>query len=204
MILSATADLRTPADGALVIIGASTGGVRALCTLFQNLPALHAGILVVQHMPRFIQPSFVRTLRDHTSMSVDLARSGDVLGAGTVLLAPAESHCVLEGNRHIRLVTGPKVHFVCPAIDVTMKSVVAPATRNALIGIILTGMGRDGADGMVHLKQFGARTMAQDQASSAVFGMPMEAWKAGGTDLLLPPERIALTLTRWVPQARTA
>lgn len=190
--------LQSPANGALVVIGASTGGVRALCTLFERLPKLNASVLLVQHIPRFIQPSFVRTLQEHTPMRVDLARDGDELHPGTVLLAPAEVHCTLEQNRRVRLVTGPKVNYVCPSIDVAMKSVVPPISPASLIGILLTGMGRDGADGMVHLKKLGAKTVAQDEASCAVFGMPKEAWNAGGVDLLLPPARIARRLVQWV------
>ncbi|MBL9126349.1 MAG: chemotaxis protein CheB, partial [Verrucomicrobiales bacterium] len=111
---------------------------------------------------------------------------------------PADVHAVLEGNRRIRLVSGPKVNFVRPAVDVTMKSVVACPPPGVLVGVLLTGMGRDGADGMVHMRGLGARTVAQDEASSAVFGMPKEAWLAGGAELLLPPDRIARHLTWWV------
>jgi two-component system chemotaxis response regulator CheB len=196
MLPSAT--LSSSSNGHLVVIGASTGGVRALCVLFDHLPALNAAVLVVQHMPRYIQPSFIKTLREHTPMAVDFAREGELAQPGQVLLAPADVHCTLEQNRRVRLVAGPQVNYVCPSVDVTMKSVGQPATPGSLVGVLLTGMGRDGADGMVHLKKLGAKTVAQDQASCAVFGMPKEAWNAGGVDLLLPPERIARMLLQWM------
>jgi two-component system, chemotaxis family, protein-glutamate methylesterase/glutaminase len=186
--------IRSARDSALVVIGASTGGVRALCELFDHLPALPAAVLIVQHMPAYIQPSFVRSLGQHTPMPVDLARDGAMLAPGSVLLAPAGVHCAIERNRVIRLVGGPHVNFVCPAIDVTMRS-VEPSSA-PLLGVLLTGMGRDGAAGMVHLKNLGARTVAQNEASCAVFGMPKEAWNTGGVDHLLPPEGIA----RWICQ----
>lgn len=182
----------------LVLIGASTGGPRTLCTLFENLPALNAAFLVVQHLPKLIETSLVRSLQRHAAMPVDLVRDGASLVPGSVLLAPAGLHCTLDANHRLRLVAGPKVNYVCPSVDVTMGSVVAPTRGERLIGVLLTGMGEDGARGMVHLRQLGALTVAQDEASSAVFGMPKAAWNVGGTDLLLPPERIARQLTRWL------
>jgi len=169
-----------------------------LGTLFERLPALNAAVVLVQHMPAFIQASFVRSLRTKTTMDVDMAANGEVLRPGMVRVVPAEIHCVLEKNRRLRLVDGPKVHWVRPSVDVTMKSAVACESPDTLVGVLLTGMGKDGADGMVHLKKLGAKTVAQDEASSAVFGMPKEAWIAGGADLMLPPERIAQRLVWWV------
>lgn len=181
-----------------MLIGASTGGVRALGTLFDHLPVLNAAVVLVQHMPAFIQASFLRSLSAKTPMDVALARDGEVLQAGMVRLVPADIHCVLEQNRRLRLVDGPKVQWVKPAVDVTMKSAVACQPPDTLVGVLLTGMGKDGAEGMVHLKRMGAKTVVQDEASCAVFGMPKEAWMAGGADLMLPPERIAQRLVWWV------
>ncbi len=182
----------------LVVIGASTGGVRVLGALFERMPVLNAAVVLVQHMPAFIQTSFVSSLAAKTRMDVALARDGELLAPGTVRVVPADLHGVLEGNRRIRLVAGPKVHYVRPAVDVTMKSVVRPIAPSLLAGVLLTGMGRDGAEGMVHMRGLGARTVAQDEASCAVFGMPREAWMAGGAELLLPPDRIARQLAWWV------
>jgi two-component system chemotaxis response regulator CheB len=187
---------KTPAG--LAIIGASTGGVRALTTLFQNLRPVPAAIVLVHHMPDYIQQSFVRSLQKNTPMEVLLATDGMPLQAGKIFVAPSKFHCVLEQNRILRLTPGPKVNYVCPAVDVTMKSVLPPLLPAPLAGVLLTGMGRDGADGMVHLRSLGARTVAQDEESSAVFGMPKEAWKAGGAEMLLPPDRIARSLFHWL------
>lgn len=190
--------LPTPGGGSLIVVGASTGGVRALGELFSHLPRLNAAVLLVQHMPAYIQASFVRSLGAQTPMHVALAKSGEELEVGTVRIAPADVHCVLEENRRVRLEASPRVHFVRPAVDVTMKSVLPCRPPGVLVGVLLTGMGRDGAEGMVHLKRIGARTVAQDEASCAVFGMPKEAWIAGGVDCLLPPAGIAQRLSRWV------
>jgi len=184
--------------GSLILVGASTGGVRALSELFTHLPRLNAAIVLVQHMPAYIQASFARSLGALTPMDVAMAKDGEVLEVGTVRIAPADMHCVLEENCRIRLDGGPRVHFVRPAVDVTMKSVLPCRPPGVLVGVLLTGMGRDGAEGMVHLKRNGARTVAQDEASCAVFGMPKEAWVAGGVDCLLPPVGIAQRLCRWV------
>lgn len=198
MTSSPSRTVRGGGGGSLVLIGASTGGVRALGTLFDHLPVLNAAVVLVQHMPAFIQASFLRSLSAKTPMDVALARDGEVLQAGMVRLVPADIHCVLEQNRRLRLVDGPKVQWVKPAVDVTMKSAVACQPPDTLVGVLLTGMGKDGAEGMVHLKRMGAKTVVQDEASCAVFGMPKEAWMAGGADLMLPPERIAQRLVWWV------
>ncbi len=198
MSLPISANSKPAGGSGLVVIGASTGGVRALCTLFENMPPLNASVLLVQHLPRFIEPSFLQTLRRHTRMTVELAQDGALLKPGTISLAPAEVHCTLDRNSRIRLRPGPPVNYVCPSIDVAMKSLSSPPEDSPLVGILLTGMGRDGADGMVHMKRLGGYTLAQDEASCAVFGMPKEAWNAGGADALLPPERIARRLLLWV------
>lgn len=198
MSLPVPARARPTTDSGLLVIGASTGGVRALSTLFQNLPPINAAVLIVQHMPAFIEPSFVRSLQGYTRMRVAMAHDGDLMRPGQVLIAPADIHCALEQNTRIRLVHGPRVNYVCPAVDVAMKSVVASGRNAPMAGVLLTGMGRDGADGMVHMRRLGAYTVAQDEASCAVFGMPKEAWIAGGAETLLPPERIARRLAFWL------
>ena len=181
--------------GALIIIGASTGGVRVLCSLFQQMPPLRACILLVQHMPKFIQDSFANTLQKQTRMRVALAKDGDELREGHVFIAQAELHTQLCRNRKLHVAPGPKVNFVCPSIDVAMMSVI-PQPERRIIGVLLTGMGRDGADGMAHMKKCGATTIAQDESTCAVFGMPREAWRAGAVQQLLPPDRIASSLAQ--------
>lgn len=182
-------------NSALIIIGASTGGVRVLCSLFQQMPSLRASVLLVQHMPKFIQDSFAKTLQKQTQMRVSLAKDGDELREGHVFIAPPEYHTRITRNHRLHVVAGPKVNFVCPSIDVAMMSVIPQPSRR-LIGVLLTGMGRDGADGMAHMKKCGATTLAQDESTCAVFGMPKEAWRAGAVQHLLPPERIAISLAQ--------
>jgi two-component system chemotaxis response regulator CheB len=128
-------------------------------------------------------------------MEVRLAQDGDWLREGLVLVAPSEAHCTLQRNQRVRLAPGPKVNFVCPSVDVMMQSVKAPPAGQRLIGVLLTGMGKDGAAGLAHLKRLGALTIAQDEASSAVYGMPAEAVKLGCVDHELAPEGILRLLT---------
>jgi two-component system chemotaxis response regulator CheB len=187
---------QTPAPLNLIIIGASTGGTRILPVILQRLKPLKACILIVQHMPEFINISFVKTLGIHCCMPVRLANNGDLLQNGNVLVAPGGIHCSVTQNKTIRLWNGEKVNFVCPSIDVTMQSMQAPVSGETLTGIILTGMGRDGAAGIIHMKKLGGRTIAQDRASSAIYGMPDEAARTGCVDLILNPAEISLQLNR--------
>jgi two-component system chemotaxis response regulator CheB len=124
-----------------------------------------------------------------------------ILRPGAVYLAPSEAHCVLNGNRVLRVVPGPKVNFVCPAIDVTMQSVEAMAFES-LTGVLLTGMGKDGAAGLAHLKALGACTIAQSKETCAVHGMPAEAVRLGCVDLKLGPDEIARAIERRVRRRR--
>jgi two-component system, chemotaxis family, protein-glutamate methylesterase/glutaminase len=181
----------------LVIIGASTGGPGVVGGILGLLPPLPASVIVVQHMPRFINESFVRTLGKQASMPVRLIRDGDLLEAGTVYVAPSDVHCTLVLDRTFHLAAGPRVNYVCPSIDVTMESVRTPASERALVGVLLTGMGRDGAAGMGHLKRLGALTLAQNERTSAVYGMPAEAVKLGCVDRSLSPEGIAREVASW-------
>jgi two-component system, chemotaxis family, protein-glutamate methylesterase/glutaminase len=185
-----------PSLSGLIVIGASTGGPRVLCDLIGWLPPMRACILIVQHFPKFINPSFVRTLSRYTQAPVRLIQDGDELADGTVLVAPSEVHCRVVGNRHLQLASGPKVNYVCPSIDVTMESVTAPAPGLKLIGALLTGMGQDGAAGLAHIKRLGGLTVAQNQATCAVYGMPARAVERGCVDFELPPEEIAALLAQ--------
>jgi two-component system chemotaxis response regulator CheB len=177
----------------LAVIGSSTGGAGALRILLGALPAVDAAVVVVQHMPAYINASLCRTLGGVSRMPVRLIRSGETLERGTVYVAPSEAHLYLRRNSVAELRTGEKVNFVCPAVDVAMQS-VEPAPGGVLIGVVLTGMGKDGATGLLHMRRIGAATFAQDEASSTVYGMPKAAAEAGAVDSALPPERIALRL----------
>ena len=178
----------------LIVIGASTGGPKVLWDLFSAMPPLSACILIVQHFPKFINDSFVRSLSLRTQAKVRLAQHGDELAEGLVLVAPSEVHCRVVGNRHLHLASGPDVNYVCPSIDVTMQSLCAWPNGSKLIGVLLTGMGRDGAAGLAHVKQLGGLTIAQYEATCAVYGMPGAAVRLGCVDFELPPEKIATLL----------
>ena len=139
----------------LVVIGSSTGGTRVLNELFKQLPCLPASVVIVQHMRKFINVSLVRTLSQYTPMAVQLARAGDQLTEGGVFIAPSELHCTLVSNSTVHLEPDPKVNNVCPSIDVTMQSTNPPCDGQRLMGVLLTGMGKDGAAGLAPMKQVG-------------------------------------------------
>jgi two-component system chemotaxis response regulator CheB len=179
----------------LVIVASSTGGPRTLQQLLGGLPPLDAAFVVVQHMPAYINDSLCHSLARATDMEVTIPADGEELREGTVYLARSEVHLELTGNRRVALHGGDKVNFVCPSADVTMKSVVADA-RLQMIGVVLTGMGKDGAAGIEHLKRLGATTIAQEASSCVVNGMPRAAVETGCVDLVLPPAEIGSTLTR--------
>lgn len=187
-----------PAAGGwpLVVIGASTGGTRVLPELLGPLSRHGASLVIVQHMPRYINQSLVRTLGRHAACPVALVQDGERLEPGRIYVAPSEVHCTFVNNRSFHLAPGPAVHFVCPSIDVTMQSLRPPDAGQMMIGILLTGMGRDGAAGLAHLKRLGALTVAQNQASCAVYGMPAEAVRLGCVDHVLPPAEIARLVSR--------
>jgi two-component system, chemotaxis family, protein-glutamate methylesterase/glutaminase len=186
----------------VVAIGASTGGVTALTTVLTALPATAPGIVIVQHMP----PGFTRSFSDRLSgicaVRVKEAEDGDTVNPGQVLIAPGGHHMLLDrsGARYyVRLENGPRVGLHKPAVDVLFRSVAKVAGRN-VIGVMLTGMGRDGADAMKLMHDQGAATIAQDEASCVVFGMPKEAIAAGAVDDILPLERIAARILKLAEQ----
>jgi two-component system chemotaxis response regulator CheB len=173
----------------IVIIGSSAGGPRILNTIFHDLPRLDGCIIIVQHMPKFINDSLRQSLSRTTRMAVEMAKDGDVLESGKAYVAPSEVHMGLVKNQQIRLYFGEKRNYVCPSVDVTMESVVR-GDGLRFIGIVLSGMGRDGADGIRYLKKIGGYTIAQDEKSSVIFGMPQEAIKTGSVDWILTPVEI--------------
>jgi two-component system, chemotaxis family, protein-glutamate methylesterase/glutaminase len=177
----------------IVVIGASAGGPRVLKTLFHGMPRLRASVIVVQHMPKFINDSLRDSLAAETRMRVVIAQNGDPLEDGTVYIAPSEVHLVVRHNRSLRLAHGEKVNYVCPAVDVTMNSLFMEFGAS-FIGVVLTGMGRDGADGVVHVRRIGGVTLAQDEKTSSIFGMPKEAIATGCVDFVLPPEKIRVKI----------
>ena len=175
---------------AIVIIGASTGGPRTLRTVLGRLPFLdNTSVIVIQHMPRHINESIRKSLARVTAMKVKLAEDGDSLKEGVIYLSPGDVHTKIENNQCIRLIGGEKVNFVRPSIDVAMTSLGADPLTKA-IGVILTGMGSDGVAGISYIKRLGGATIAQNQASSVIYGMPKLAAETGDVDFILPPEKM--------------
>lgn len=175
----------------VVAIGASTGGPRALETVLTRLPEdLGAGVLVTQHMPSGFTRAFARRLNDLCRLTVREAEDGDPVVNGVVYVAPGDYHMLVDRSGRIRLDHSPPVEFVRPSADVMFHSVADVYGARAM-GVILTGMGRDGAAGMAALRRQGAWTIAQDESTCAVFGMPKAAIDCGGADEVLPLDRIA-------------
>jgi two-component system, chemotaxis family, protein-glutamate methylesterase/glutaminase len=177
----------------VVLIGASTGGTEALRLLLEELPVETPGVVIVQHMPEKFTASFAERLNQLCRVSVKEACDGDSVLPGHVLIAPGNHHTLLKrsGARYyVEVKDGPLVSRHRPSVDVLFRSAARYAGANA-IGVILTGMGDDGAHGLLEMKQAGANTIAQDEATSVVFGMPAEAIKLGGVDQILPLSDIA-------------
>jgi two-component system chemotaxis response regulator CheB len=177
----------TATTNKIIAIGASTGGTEALRRVLTCFPPNSPGILVVQHMPAQFTTSFAQRLDSLCDVRVKEAQDGDSVVNGQVLIAPGNYHMLLRrsGARYfVQVKQGPLVHHQRPSVDVLFKSVADYAGANAL-GIILTGMGADGADGLLRMKQAGARTIAQDEKSCVVFGMPREAIKIGAVERIV-------------------
>ena len=184
----------------VIAIGASTGGTEALKKVLTRLPANAPGIAVVQHMPANFTTSFAERLNSLCQLTVKEASDNDSVVPGTVLIAPGNYHMILRrsGARYyVEVKTGPMVHHQRPAVDILFKSTAKYAGANA-IGVILTGMGADGAEGLLEMKKAGAGTIAQDERSCVVFGMPKEAIKLGAVDSVLPLDQIAAEMMRMV------
>lgn len=183
----------------IVAIGTSTGGTQALETILSALPQVTPGILVVQHMPEKFTAAFAQRLDTLSRVRVAEARDGDRVLPGHVLIAPGGRHMTLRrsGARyHVEVRAGPPVHHHCPSVNVLFRSVAHWAGRNAL-GILMTGMGADGAMGLKEMHDAGAATLAQDEATSVVFGMPKEAIRLGAADRVVPLDAIAGEIVRY-------
>jgi two-component system chemotaxis response regulator CheB len=177
----------------LVAIGASTGGTEALKDILMKMPPNSPGVLVVQHMPEMFTTAFARRLDDLCEIDVKEAADGDSVLNGRCLIAPGNHHMVLRrsGSRYfVEIKDGPPVNRHRPSVEVLFSSVARAAGANA-VGVILTGMGSDGAIGLLNMKTEGARTIAQDEDSCVVFGMPKEAIKLGAVDRVAPLNDIA-------------
>ncbi len=177
----------------VVAAGASTGGTEALRLLLEAMPADCPGLAIVQHMPEHFTAAFSRRLDGLCAIEVKEAENGDPILRGRALIAPGGRHMLVKrsGARYyVEIKDGPLVCRHRPSVDVLFRSAARYAGSNA-IGVILTGMGDDGAKGLLEMKEAGASTIAQDEESSVVFGMPKEAIKLGAADQVLPLESIA-------------
>jgi len=177
----------------VVAVGASTGGTEAIRTLLESLPLDTPGIVIVQHMPEQFTKSFANRLNETCRITVKEAENGDSVIRGRALIAPGNRHMLLKrsGARYyVEVKDGPLVNRHRPSVDVLFRSVAQYAGKNA-IGVILTGMGDDGAKGLLEMHQVGARTIAQDEKSCVVFGMPKEAIKLNAADKILSLDTIA-------------
>lgn len=183
----------TETTNKILAIGASTGGTEALKEVLMGLPRNAPGTLVVQHMPANFTGAFAERLNGLCSMEVREARNGDSITPGVVLIAPGDYHMVVRrsGARYyVEIGTGKKVSGHRPSADVLFNSVAKIAGSNA-IGVILTGMGGDGARGLLAMRNAGAITLGQDEASCVVYGMPKVAYELGGVEKQLPLSQVA-------------
>jgi len=182
----------------VVAMGASTGGTEALKSVLIQLPSNSPGIVIVQHMPPRFTTAFANRLNGLCQIEVREAKDGDTILPGVALIAPGNYHMLLRrsGARYYAEVkTGPLVCHQRPSVDVLFHSVAQYAGANAL-GVIMTGMGRDGAKGMLEMRNAGAHTIAQDEASCVVFGMPKEAIRQGGVEFVVSLEEIPSTVLK--------
>jgi len=176
----------------IIAIGASTGGVEAIHNILKSLPPTVPGIVIVQHIPPVFSKMFADRLNASTSLMVKEAQTGDYLKQGKVLIAPGDKHMRVKkaGKQYkVEVFSGDKVNGHRPSVDVLFES-VAQEAGNKAIGVILTGMGYDGAQGILSMKQKGARTIGQDKNTSVVYGMPKSAFDRGGVEFLLPLQEI--------------
>jgi two-component system chemotaxis response regulator CheB len=182
----------------VVAVGASTGGTEAIRELLEAMPPDAPGIAVVQHMPEVFTAAFARRLDGLCRIEVKEAAQGDRLISGRALVAPGNHHLAIrrDGAHYVAdLLDGPPVCRHRPSVDVLFRSAAQSAGANA-VGVILTGMGEDGAAGLAEMRRAGAHTIAQDEATSVVFGMPKEAIKLGGACEVAPLPRIAGSILR--------
>jgi two-component system chemotaxis response regulator CheB len=184
----------------IIAIGASTGGTEALKEVLSKMPVNSPGILVVQHMPAKFTSAFAERLDSLCQIRVREAKDGDSVIPGTALIAPGNLHMILRrsGARYyVEVKNGPMVHHQRPAVDILFKSTAKYAGPNS-IGAILTGMGVDGAAGLLEMKQAGAGTIAQDEDTCVVFGMPKESIKLGAVDKVVPIYQVAQEIIKMV------
>jgi len=183
---------------AIIAIGASTGGTEAICEVLLQFPASAPAIVVTQHIPAGFSAAFARRLNQLCAIEVKEAADGDEVRPGRALVAPGNLHMLLrrvDNEYRVQVRSGPQVCYQRPSVDVMFSSVAEAAGKNS-VGALLTGMGSDGAQGLFRMKRAGARTIAQDEETCVVYGMPREAVKLGAVDQVLPLPAIASALLR--------
>ena len=176
----------------LIAIGASTGGTEALFQVLKGLPPTLPGIVIVQHIPPVFSKMFAERLNQQTEIKAKEAQTGDIIEPSHAYIAPGDQHMRITktGDYYrIECFQGERVNGHCPSVDVLFQSVAKVAGHDAL-GVILTGMGRDGASGLLAMRQKGARTIGQDEGSSIVYGMPKVAYDIGAVEMQLPLDKI--------------
>lgn len=184
----------------IIAVGASTGGTEAIRAFLMELPPDAPGVVIVQHMPERFTKAFAERCDNLCTIRVKEAAEGDRVLQGHALIAPGNYHmrlCRDGASYHVRLDQSPPVNRHRPSVDVLFHSAAEAAGRNA-VGVILTGMGDDGARGLLAMKQVGAKTIAQDEHTCVVFGMPKEAIKLGAVDAVLPLSQIPSLTLQWV------
>lgn len=190
---------RAPLGCRVIVIASSTGGPQALLRLLPELELQRTALVIVQHMPDGFTDALAEQLSEASEYSIREARAGQQLAAGSALLAPGGKHLVFDREGKIVLRDDPPQHGVRPAADPTLLSaaqIFGPST----IGIVLTGMGKDGAKGLAAIKAAGGATLAQDKGTSLIYGMPKAAADLGVVDVVAPLERIAAVVNRWLDQ----
>jgi two-component system chemotaxis response regulator CheB len=179
-------------QGTVIAIGASTGGTEAIAAVLTKLPASTPGIVIAQHIPPQFSRAFANRLNEICAVEVKEAEDGDTVRSGLALVAPGDFHMLLrkrEGGYFVKIKTGPRVCYQRPSVDVLFLSVAEAAGRES-VGVLLTGMGADGSQGLLAMCKAGARTIAQDEATCVVFGMPREAIALGAAGQVLALARI--------------
>jgi two-component system, chemotaxis family, protein-glutamate methylesterase/glutaminase len=198
VVLKGKHSVLTETTEKIIVVGASTGGTEALSVFLQNLPKDVPGVVIVQHMPENFTRSFAERLNDLCQIDVREAKNNDSILRGLALIAPGNYHTLVKrsgAHYYVEVKEGPLVMRHRPSVDVLFRSAANFAGKNA-VGVIMTGMGDDGARGMKEMHDAGAHTIAQDEESCVVFGMPKEAIKLNGVTEILPLDLIALQAYR--------
>jgi two-component system chemotaxis response regulator CheB len=191
----------------LIVLGASTGGTEAIRELLSQLPADIPGICIVQHIPAYFSAAFAKRLNEVCSFEVREAKHGDMVRPGLALVAPGGQHMILKWNLthyRVELTEGPAIHHQRPSVDVLFDSAVKAGAGAQTLGILLTGMGADGADGLLKLRKAGAETIAQNEETCVVYGMPREAVRLGAARHVLALDKMALFIDRFADGAMGA